>query len=117
VSPFLLTLLFVAAIAGASYATWRYAKKMQPKPPEPQFHRMTFRRGEGRSARFTPDGATIVYSAAWDGQPSEVFVVSRGATEARPLGMPDCEVLGVSKFAELAILLHLDRITNLGTLS
>src|SRR5512135_2126960 len=36
-------------------------------PPTPTFHRLTFRRGPIQSARFAPDGNTIVYSAAWDG--------------------------------------------------
>jgi dipeptidyl aminopeptidase/acylaminoacyl peptidase len=84
---------------------------------EPQFHRLTFRRGEVRSARFSPDGETIVYSAAWDGEPSQVFVVSRRSTEARPLEIPDSEVLSVSSNAELAILLRRDRVSNLGTLA
>jgi len=85
--------------------------------PDPQFRRMTFRRGEVRTARFTPDGETIVYSAAWDGNPTEIFVVSRNATEARSLGIPDSEVLSVSKSAELAVLLRRDRFTNLGVLA
>jgi len=84
---------------------------------EPQFRRLTFRRGEVRSARFSPDGDTIVYSAAWDGLPAEIFVASRRATEARPLGIADSELLSVSRSAELAILLRRDRVSNLGTLA
>ena len=117
VSPVLLTLLFLVATAGAAYGGWMWAKRTAEVPPEPQFHRLTFRRGEVRSARFTPDGETIVYSAAWDGNTPETFIASRRATEARPLGIPNTEVLAVSKSAELAILLRRDRITNLGTLA
>jgi len=32
----------------------------------PAFHQLTFRRGTITSARFAPDGQTIIYSAAWD---------------------------------------------------
>ena len=117
VSPLLLALLYVVSIAGAAYAAWAWAHRGSNDWVEPQFHRLTFRRGEVRSARFSPDGETIVYSAAWDGQPSEIFVVSRRATEARPLGIPDSEVLSVSPEAELAILLRRDRVSNLGTLA
>ena len=117
VSPVLLATLFLVAVAGAAYGGWWWANRKDEERPEPQFRRLTFRRGEVRSARFTPDGETIVYSAMWDGRPSEIFVASRAATEARPLGIADSEVLAVSKSAELAILLHRDRITNLGTLA
>ena len=117
VSPLLLALLYLVSIAGAAYATWMWTRGSHEETVEPQFHRLTFRRGEVRSARFSPDGETIVYSAAWDGQPSEIFVVSRRATEARPLEIADSEVLSVSAAAELAILLRRDRVTNLGTLA
>jgi dipeptidyl aminopeptidase/acylaminoacyl peptidase len=117
VSPLLLALLYLVSVAGAAYGAWWWAHRDGQEVVEPQFHRLTFRRGEVRSARFSPDGETIVYSAAWDGQPSQVFVVSRRATEARPLEIPDSEVLSVSADAELAILLRRDRVTNLGTLA
>jgi eukaryotic-like serine/threonine-protein kinase len=117
VSPVLLALLFIVAIAGAAYGGWMLALRSGGPPVEPQFRRLTFRRGEVRAARFSPDGQTIVYSAAWEGRAPEIFVVSRGATESRPLAMPDSDVLSVSKAAELAILLRRDRLTNLGTLA
>ena len=117
VSPVLLALLYIVSIAGAAYGTWMYAQRNGEEVAEPQFHRLTFRRGEVRNARFSPDGETVVYSAAWDGQPPEVFVASRRSPEARPLGVPESEILSVSRSAELAILLRRDRVTNLGTLA
>jgi serine/threonine protein kinase len=33
----------------------------------PSFHRLTYRRGYVWSARFSPDGHTVVYGASWDG--------------------------------------------------
>ncbi|HEX6084762.1 MAG TPA: protein kinase [Thermoanaerobaculia bacterium] len=117
VSPLLLALLYLVSIAGAAYGAWWWAHRGKEEVVEPQFHRLTFRRGEVRSARFSPDGETIVYSAAYDGEPSQIFVVSRRATDARPLEIPDSEVLSVSADAELAILLRRDRVSNLGTLA
>src|SRR6185503_3516526 len=67
VSPVLLVLLYLVSIAGAAYGAWKWAQRTKETPPEAVFRRMTFRRGEVRTARFTPDGETIVYSAAWDG--------------------------------------------------
>ncbi|HEV7428196.1 MAG TPA: serine/threonine-protein kinase [Thermoanaerobaculia bacterium] len=119
VSPILLTLLFVVAIAGAAWGGWYFATNQMKAeaPPEVVFHRMTFRRGEVRSARFGPDGDSIVYSAAWDGNSSEVFVANRQSPEARPLGVKDADILAISKLTELAILLRRDRLTGLGTLA
>jgi len=119
ISPFLLTLLFIVAIAGAAWGGWYFAtnRMKEEAPPEVVFHRMTFRRGEVRSARFGPDGDSIVYSAAWDGNPSEVFVANRQSPEARPLGVKDADVLAISRSTELAVLLRRDRLTGLGTLA
>ena len=53
----------------------------------PSYSPMTFRRGSVGAAFFAPDGKTILYSAAWEGGPTEeVFVGNAGSTEARPLG-------------------------------
>jgi Tol biopolymer transport system component len=69
---------------------------------DPNFERITFRRGEIRSARFAPDGRTILYSAAWDGRPLEVFTTRRGGVEARALGQSGI-LFGVSSREELAL--------------
>jgi serine/threonine protein kinase len=117
VSPVLLTLLFVVAVAGAAIGGWYTAQYFREKPSEVLFHRMTFRRGEIRGARFGTDGDTIVYSAAWEGNPTEIYVANRRTPEARPLGVADADVLAVSRSTELAVLLHRDRLTGRGTLA
>ena len=117
VSPALLATFFIVAIIGAAIGGWYYANKTKEKPPEVVFRRMTFRRGDVHGARFSVDGETIVYSAAWDGQPPEIFVANRRSPEARPLGIADAELLSIAKTTELAVLLHRDRLTNLGTLA
>jgi len=117
VSPLLLTLLYIVSIGGAAFGGWYFANRMKASAGEVTFQRLTFRRGEVRDARFAPDGDTIVYSAAWDGGASEVFVANRRSTEARPLGVADADVLAVAKTTEIALLLHPDRLTRLGTLA
>lgn len=117
VSSALLALLYIVSIAGAGFGGWVLARRMSAPAGEVTFKRITFRRGEVRGARFAPDGDTIVYSASWEGQPSEIFVANRQSPEARPLGIPDSEILSISKSTELAILLHRDRLSNLGTLA
>jgi eukaryotic-like serine/threonine-protein kinase len=116
ISPVLLALFYLASVAGAAWGAWKWSTRKTEEAPEVRFERMTFRRGEVRGARFSADGETIVYSAAWDGRPSEIFVASRNATEARPFGLQDAEVLAVSK-TEAAILLRRDRLSGLGTLA
>jgi serine/threonine protein kinase len=70
---------------------------------EPKFRRLTFRRGNVLFARFTPDGQNVVYSAAWDDKPTEIFITHIGQPESRPLGIPNADVLSVSRTGELAI--------------
>jgi serine/threonine protein kinase len=117
VSPILIALLFVVAVAAAALGGWYWAQREHTNVGDVSFQRMTFRRGEVRSARFTSDGETIVYSASWDGQPSEVYVASRQSPEARPLEIRDADVMAVSRSTELAVLIKRDRVTGLGTLA
>src|SRR5581483_10569666 len=117
VSPILTAIFFIVAVAGAAFGGWWFALHGKGDQQELTFRRITFRRGEVRGARFTPDGDTIVYSAAWEGQPSALYVASRQSTEARPLGINDAELLAVSKTSELAIMLRRDRMTGIGTLA
>ncbi|HEY6138045.1 MAG TPA: hypothetical protein VI670_09810, partial [Thermoanaerobaculia bacterium] len=117
VSGVLLTLLYIVSIAGAAFAGWTLANRMKERAGEVTYQRLTFRRGEVRNARFAPDGDTIVYSAAWEGRPSEIFVANRRSTEGRPLGVPEAEVLAIARTTEMAVLLRRDRVTRLGTLA
>ena len=58
------------------------ARRDREAPP-PRRRTLTFRRGFLTGARFAPDGQTIVYSAAWDGKPSEIFTTRVGSSESR----------------------------------
>jgi serine/threonine protein kinase len=91
----ILALPIAAYVAGRSSAT----------APTPSFHRLTFRRGGVYTARFTPDGQTIVYDAAWAGSPLEVFSTRASGTESRSLGLGEARIAAVSSTGELAILL------------
>ena len=46
---------------------------------------LTFRRGVVENARFTPDGATILYGATWDGDRSRTYMLRRDSPESLPL--------------------------------
>jgi Tol biopolymer transport system component len=68
-----------------------------------RFQRLTYRRGTVFSARFTPDGQTIVYGAAWDGQPLDLFSTRVEGRESRSLGLPPADILSISSTGEMAI--------------
>jgi eukaryotic-like serine/threonine-protein kinase len=73
--------------------------------PQPTFKQVTFRRGNVLRARFTPDGQNIVYSAAWDGRPSEIFMSRLDGSGMRAIGLPRADLMAVNGRGELLILL------------
>jgi len=92
---------------------------MPPLPP-PVYRQLTFRRGSIRSARFAPDGQTILYSAAWQGSPVDVFTARPEAPEARSMGLTRTQLVSVSSASEMAVLLNSKAIgtwVNMGTLA
>ncbi|MBC8646939.1 MAG: serine/threonine-protein kinase, partial [Thermoanaerobaculia bacterium] len=99
--PVLVGAGLLAALAGGLLL----GRKMGRIPP-PQFNQLTFRRGEIVSARFAPDGQTILYAAAWDGKPIEVFQNRRERPESRPFGLIGSDVLAISRSGEVAISLN-----------
>jgi dipeptidyl aminopeptidase/acylaminoacyl peptidase len=98
----------LAAVALALAASWAgvyLAATRAATRPVPTLKRLTFRRGSisPGAARFAPDEKTIVYSAEWDGAPSEVFTTRIDGPESRPLGLPGAGLISVSSRGELAI--------------
>jgi eukaryotic-like serine/threonine-protein kinase len=70
------------------------------------FQKLTFQRGAIVSARFAPDGQTIVYGAAWNGKPFEAFSARLDSTLSRSLGLPPADLLAVSASGEMALSLN-----------
>jgi eukaryotic-like serine/threonine-protein kinase len=93
--------LLVAAASGAA-GLW-YGKRMATRPL-PTFTPLTSERGVLYDARFTPDGRTVVYSAAWEGNPPEVFSTRIESPVPRPFGFPPGGVQSVSSTGELLLL-------------
>jgi Tol biopolymer transport system component len=71
----------------------------------PSFHRLTYRRGTVWTARFAPDGQTVVYGAAWESNPIEVFLTRPESPESRALELKDASLFAVSSTGELAVML------------
>jgi eukaryotic-like serine/threonine-protein kinase len=72
----------------------------------PRFHQLTFRRGAIQGARFTADGQTIVYAAAWEGGRTELFSTRPESPEARPLQMAGMGLFAMSAKGEMAVVLE-----------
>jgi eukaryotic-like serine/threonine-protein kinase len=90
-----------------------------PLPPL-LYRQLTFRRGSIRSARFAPDGQTILYSASWQGTPTDVFTARPEAPEARSMGLSRTQLVSVSSNSEVAVLLNSKAIgtwVSMGTLA
>ena len=113
-----LAVCVLLALAAGLYA----GKQMFSAAPllPPTYRQLTFRRGSIRSARFAPDGQTILYSAAWQGTPVDVFTARPEAPEARSMGLSRTQLVSVSSASEMAVLLNSKAIgtwVNMGTLA
>jgi hypothetical protein len=83
-APRWLALLAVAAVAGGAATL---AARWWREPPAASFRQLSFRRGTIHQARFSADGYTVLYSAAWDGRPPELYSMRLDGMESRPLGL------------------------------
>src|SRR5579863_7192490 len=86
----------------------------------PEYHQLTFRRGGIRMARFATDGKSMIYSAAWEERPMEIYSTRAESPESRSLGLEGAEILAISAQGEMAVLLHshnLEPFINAGTLA
>lgn len=88
--------------SGGSSATHPASPAREPGT-RPTFRRLTFRNGNIASARFTPDGAGLVYGAAWEGGRHEIYSSRIGSPESRILGLPQGNVLSISAGGEMAV--------------
>ncbi len=92
------------ALAAGLAAGYRYGKKVGYVPP-PNYQQLTFRRGELYSSRFAPDGQTVIYAAAWDGKPVEIFATRTDRPESRIFGLVGGDVASISKSGEMLVFL------------
>ncbi len=74
---------------------------------EIRIQRLTYRRGWVWSARFAPEAGSIIYGAAWEGTPLELYMARIDSVDSRPLGLGAADVLAISDGGEMA--LSLDR--------
>ncbi len=100
---FLLVTLFLLA------DLWRGRKQF------PTYHHVTFEQGTVFSARFAPDFRSIVYGAAWNGSPKQLYSTVANSFLPQPLLLSDAILLAVSRNGELALTLRSGRGAHLLT--
>ncbi|GMU10208.1 protein kinase domain-containing protein [Corallococcus caeni] len=71
----------------------------------PTYRPVTFRRGHVLNARFSADGHTLLYGAAWEGGRAELYSARTERPLSQPMGHP-ADVLATSSRGELAVLLE-----------
>lgn len=86
-------------IAGGAYTR----SLLVPAVAQPSFRPLTTRHGEVKSARFTPEGGRIVFSAVWGSERQRLFIGTAGSSQDQPIGEPGSCLFAVSPKGELGI--------------
>ncbi len=92
--------LLLLALAGG----WALGHRGHSASEALQYTQLTFRQEPVFNARFSPDGRTIVYSAAPAGNAPRVYALHPDALGPAPAGQAGMELLAVSSKGELAVL-------------
>lgn len=90
-----------AALTGAiALIVWLAMR--QPSPP-PEFRQVSFRKGQVVSARFAPDGQTVLYTLQ-NGAGRRVYASSLFGPESREIAGAEGSIVSVSKSGEMALI-------------
>ncbi len=110
----------VAGLVVAAAGVSSLAARRLGRTESPVFRNLTWSHGDVFSARLTPDGQNVVYSATFDGRPPALYSARLDAIESRTLDVPAGDVAGISRDAEMGLLLGRRNVGSwkrVGTLS
>jgi eukaryotic-like serine/threonine-protein kinase len=119
---FSLGVVIMSVVLGVAWklAPWHGAEASAP----PEFQRLTFDLPELNDARFTPDGASVVYTLGGHFSQGDIHAQRLGTPSSQSLGIPNAVLLAVSRQGELAVLMkgakplfEMGYRTNPGTLA
>jgi serine/threonine protein kinase len=116
--PFAVAAAGTGLLAGLALGWLLHAAHSRTEPAI--FHQLTFRRGTVRSARFAPNGQSVVYGAAWEGKPTELFITSPESPQSRSLERHGDELMSISSTGDIALLTNVTvtgTYTQTGTLA
>jgi Tol biopolymer transport system component len=101
------TVALLAVIAAAAAGFW-YGRRQAPASAAsahepPQFHQLTFEDAIIDSARFAPDGQTVVYGSRSVSGPTRLQLTRIESPGATTIPIDNAEVLAISRDAEMAV--------------
>jgi len=108
----------VAALLLAGAMFWFGLRSREA--PIPKFQRLTFQQGPVITARFAPDGQTVLYTQKVGADPIRVFSTRLASPESSSLPFPAALLFAVSPSGELAVQLapvRIEAFQHLGTLA
>lgn len=97
----LATAFAAAGLVAAGAAVW-FLTRSSTQVSNPTYHQLTFDRGLVYAARFVPGSQTIIYSAAWNERPLQIYSTTPDSPEWRPLGLGNASLFAVSS-SQMAI--------------
>jgi eukaryotic-like serine/threonine-protein kinase len=112
-------ILGVLALLATLSAAFLAAARMRA-PTAPSFRQITYHRGYIQSARFAPDGQTVVYGSTRRDEPLRIYSTRLDSIESRSLELPPADVVGMSRNGQMAVLLnrrHTGTWISVGTLA
>jgi DNA-binding winged helix-turn-helix (wHTH) protein/Tol biopolymer transport system component len=95
----------VALIACAALvAAGAWLGRRSVKPLSAEIQRLTVNRGTVYAARFAPGGRNVIYAAAWEGAPIDMFSTDLKFHGSQSVGLKGTDLLAVSSTGEMAVL-------------
>jgi eukaryotic-like serine/threonine-protein kinase len=95
----------LVALLGAAALLLTVVDFFRPPVLPPSYKRITFEAGTVYAARFASHGKSLVYGAAWNGKPVQLFTTVGDSLFTQPLNLSDANLLAVSPGNELAVVL------------
>ena len=97
-----LATVFAGVVIGGVGLAFLAGRRTAPEGARPTYERLTFRQGPIMTARFGPDGKTVIYGAAWEGSPFRIY---QTRPEGGELALTDenVDLLSVSRDGQLAV--------------
>ncbi len=96
----------LAASLAVATAILAIAQLLHTPMAPPAYKRLTFEAGTVYTARFAPNGQSIVYSAAWNNKPTQLFTTVGDSLLPQPLSLSNADLLAISPSSELAVVLR-----------
>ena len=99
-APVLAALAGMAVVAAVAYF-------LRPAQADPlAFNRVSYDRGEVISARFAPDGKSVIFTGRLNNAPLDLYIVRGDYPESAPVGLHGAVLAGVSRQGQMAVLLR-----------